>query len=254
MTAQALFYEQAEPLNRERHGDWYAETGQGYAFARRANAVPLTAVEFPTAAREYPIAFAREGEAVLPLALLGLRESENLFIGEDGGWDARYVPAYVRRYPFIFATADGGASFTLCVDEGYPGFNTERRGEPLFLHDGTQSAYLERIVAFVKEYQAQYRLTRDLCERLDGLDLFEPMQANIAMTDGEHLSLGGFLGVKRDRLKALDGDTLAELSARDELALIYAHVLSLENFGVLVDRLALARQGGGAPRAGRSGG
>jgi len=240
VTVQALFYEEAVPVSPERHGDWWVDTGAGHAFARRVNSVLLTTVEFESAQREYPIVFVHEDDVVVPVAVLGIEDRQNLFITDSGAWQARYIPAYVRRYPFVFATPDEGGTFTVCIDESFVGCNQEEKGQRLFLPDGGRSPYLDGILRFLQEYQAQYRRTRDFAARLQELMLLEPMTANMALPDGGRRALTGFLAVRRERLKELDVETLQGLVAGGELELMYAHLFSLGNFAALMERLAAA--------------
>ena len=98
MTTQRLFYENATPIDRERHRDWCVDpSSQGYEFARNVNSVPLTAIEIPVAARDYSIVFAGKEGNVVPVAILGVEGNRNLYVGEDGSWNASYIPAFVRR-------------------------------------------------------------------------------------------------------------------------------------------------------------
>ncbi|MBI2204443.1 MAG: SapC family protein [Candidatus Rokubacteria bacterium] len=120
MTAKLLIYETVVPVSRARHGTWSVEVGADYAFSRHVNSVPLMAVEFPQAAAEYPIVFSGTDE-VMPAVILGVRGTENLYLGGNGAWQARYVPAFVRRYPFVFSSGDDGKTFTLCIDEAFGG-------------------------------------------------------------------------------------------------------------------------------------
>jgi len=238
MANVALFYENATPVTAERHGNWSITKDSGFAFSRNTHFAPVTAVEFARAAREYPLVFAQEGEQAFPVAVLGLKERENLYITESGEWDAAYVPAFVRRYPFIFASDAAGEKFTLCIDESFAGCNEEGDGERLFLKDGARSAYLDSTLAFLEQYQIQFQLTRAFSDRVRELGLLEPVQANIALKSGQRIALGGFLTVNRDRLKSADGDTLSALVKQDHLELLYTHLYSLNNFSRLMDRFA----------------
>ena len=238
MATQQIFYETAAPLTRARHGNWSVEIGTGFEFARHATSVPLTAVEFPFAAPEYPIVFAGTDEAMMPAAILGARQNENLFVGADGKWSARYVPAFVRRYPFVFASSEDRKTFTLCIDESYPGCNQEGRGEALFDAEGKPTAFLDGRLKFLQEYQTQFDRTLALCKRLRELDLLEPMQAKITFGAGTSASVTGFGIVSRERLKALGADVLQQLAKNDALELIYLHLQSVRNFSALGGKLA----------------
>lgn len=238
--AQLLIYKQAVPVSRARHGNWSVEIGENYSFSGEVNSVPLMAVEFPRAASEYAIVFAGPEGEVIPAVILGVRGNENLFLSKDANWGAKYIPAFVRRYPFVFSRSND--RFLLCVDEEFPGFNQDGRGQPLFAADGNPSPYVSNVLNFLQEYQAQFLRTQRFCEKLKELDLLEPMQAQVTVDADHRLSLGGFMAVSRDRLKALPGDKLAELAKTDELELIYLHLQSMRNFDGLRDRLEQVMQ------------
>ena len=246
MATQLLIYETAVPVSSGRHQSCSVETGGDYAFARNVNSVPLMAVEFPHAAAEYAIVFAGAGDALMPAVILGVRGNENLYLSAEGGWGAKYIPAFVRRYPFVFSTADDGKTFMLCVDEAFPGFNREGRGQRLFGDDGKPTPYVDNVLKFLKEYQAQFLRTQAFCKKVKELELLEPMQAQISTGTGQQISLGGFWAVNRAKLKALPGDKLAELAKTDELELLFLHMQSMRNFNGLKDRLA----GAGSESAG----
>jgi len=239
MTTQLLIYETAVPVSSGRHGKASIEAGKGYGFARKINSVPLTAVEFPLAAAEYAIVFAQSGDDVVPVVILGARAGENLYVKEDETWNAKYIPAFVRRYPFVFAAKDDGQSFTLCVDEAFQGLNFMGRGVPLFDGEGKQTAYVDNVLRFLKEYTAQFARTQAFCKKLAELKLLEPMQAQFTLASGQKVSLTGFHAVDRKRLKALPPETLAQLAGTDELELVYLHLQSLRNFVSVKDKLVV---------------
>jgi len=243
MTTQLLIYETAVPVSSGRHSGCSVEVGTDYAFARNVNSVPLMAVEFPNAAPEYAIVFAGAQETMMPAVILGVRSNENLYLSGGTGWQAKYVPAFVRRYPFVFSTTDDGKTFMLCVDEAFPGFNREGRGQRLFGDDNKPTPYVDNVLKFLQEYQAQFLRTQAFCRKVKELDLLEPMQAQISMGSGERLSLGGFWAVNRAKLKALPGDKLAELAKTDELELLYLHLQSMRNFSNLRERLSVVHSG-----------
>jgi len=235
-----LFYKKIVPLNREQHKNLYIEPVEGFSFAASTNSLYIAAVEFPRAARDYPIVFAKDPEGnVFPVVLLGLKKNQNVFVNKKGEWKADYVPAYVRRYPFILATPDANkAQFAVCIDESYAGFNTAKEGQPLFNSKGEQTKSLKQAVDFLKDYQKHVRLTADFCKNLVESDLLEPVQANIAMKSGEKFAVGGFLCVKREKLKALPPKKVTDLMKSDQLELIYLHLQSLNNVGALTGKVA----------------
>ena len=238
MSLQLLIYERAVSINKKKHDDWSVKTGGDYAFAQHINSVPLTAVEFPHAAAEYSIIFAGNEDAVMPAVILGVRDQENLYLSEDGKWTSKYIPAFIRRYPFVFASSDDGKQFTLCIDEEFSGCNQDGIGERLFDAEGEQTQYLQSVLNFSSEYQGQFNRTQLFCKKLKELDLLEPMQAQITMASGEKMNLGGFQAVSRERLKKLSDEQIVELAKTDELELIYLHLQSMRNFNAMVEKVA----------------
>ncbi|MEM1314785.1 MAG: SapC family protein [Pseudomonadota bacterium] len=238
MTKQLLVYERAVSVSSQRHRDWSVAAGRSYAFAREINAAPLVAAEFLPAGLEYAIVFAGDGEAIMPSAVFGIRPDENVFIAEDGTWTGRYVPAFLRRYPFVFSRSSDGQSFALCIDEEFEGLNQEGRGERLFDAEGERTQYLNTMLEFVTQYQAQFAATRRFCAKLKELDLLQPATAQFRLPDGETPSLAGFMTVDRERLKALPDEELLKMAKGDELELIHAHLHSLANVRPMAERIA----------------
>ncbi len=248
MSTQLLIYEKAVPVNIQRHRNWSIKRGTDSSFAKHVNAVPLMAVEFGPAAVEYAIVFAGSGDTLMPAVILGMRDRQNVYVTEEGNWKAKYVPAFVRRYPFVFSSADEGKRFVLCLDEAFSGCNQDGLGERLFDAEGKRTQYLEGVLNFLQQYQGQFQLTQAFCKKLHKLDLLEPMQAQVTVPAGERLRLTGFMAVTRDRLKKLSGEQLAELAQSNELELIYAHLHSLRNVTAMAERLSgtVSQNGQGA--------
>ena len=237
MTKQLLIYESAVPVSAARHANVSLEPVADYAFSAGINAVPLMAVEFLRAATEYAIVFTQAGEDVVPAVVLGVRGNQNLYLSSEQKWKAQYIPAFIRRYPFVFSSSADGKTLTLCIDESHPGVNREGRGERLFGDDAKPTAYVERVLKFLQEYQAHFERTRQFGRRINGMGLLEPMQAQVTTPKGEKLSLNGFLSVSREKLRALDGEALATLAKTDELELLYLQLHSMRNFVDVKDRL-----------------
>lgn len=234
---QMLFYDKVVPVSTQAHRDLCVERVD-FGFAAKVNSVPLTAIEIPLAAREYTIVFAGTDEAVAPVVVLGLADSQNLYLDESKAWKADYIPAFVRRYPFVFAQGQEPNQFTLCIDEDWVGCNREGRGQRLFDDQGQQTPYLQTMLKFLSDYQTQFARTQAYCKKLKELNLLEPMQAQITLPGGEKRSLGGFLGVTRPRITSLATDKLVELVKTGELELNYLHLASLNNLGSVVNRFA----------------
>ena len=240
MSSQQLFYTSATPINVQRHRDWGVESTGSFSFASKTNSVPVMAVEFAMAAAEYPLIFAGNGDKVVPSAVLGIQNDSNLYVDDAGKWSSKYIPAFVRRYPFVFSSSDEGKTFTLCIDEDYAGLNKKAEGNRLFDEQGERTDYLNGVLNFIKDYQTEYSRTRLVCEKLVELDLLEPMQAQIKLNSGKELSLTGFQSVSRERLNALAPDVLSDLAKTGVLELIYIHLYSMKNFTDMMERVSLS--------------
>jgi len=235
--ANLLFYNKPVALNKETHKDIKIKPlDNNFAFAKGTNSVILAGVEFTEAAKEYPIVFAQAGDNVVPVALLGLRNEENLYVTEDGKWDARYVPAFVRRYPFVLAQTSDSNQRVVCVDEGFAGFN-ETEGQPLF-EGGEQTQLLTQAIDFLEEYQKQYVRTETFVRRLKDNDLLMSLNAKVDMVDGTQFGLSGLLAVDEKKLLQLSDEKALEFFKSGELAWVYCHLMSLGSMSRLVDRIA----------------
>ncbi len=241
MASQMLIYESAVAVSSNRHGDWSVEVGADYSFSRNVNSVPLMAVEIQKAATEYAVVFSGAAEAMMPAVILGMRGNENLYLSRQGGWQAKYIPAFVRRYPFVFSRSADGNTFTLCIDESFPGFNQQGRGERLFNDQAKPTPYVENVLKFLEQYQAEFRRTQAFCAKLRELDLLEPMRAQVNLASGERMALTGFMAVNRERLKALNAEALVGLAKTDALELLYLHLHSMQHFAGVMDRLGAER-------------
>jgi hypothetical protein len=248
LSAQLLFYEQAVPVSAEQHRNWALKPSVDYSFARQVNSVPTTAVEFPRAALEYVLVFAGSDQQVMPAAILGIQDKQNIYIEKSGKWLGRYVPAFVRRYPFVFSSTDE-ENFTLCIDGSFRGWSKEGKGQRLFDDQGGRSEYLENILKFLQQYQLEFQRTRAFCQKLKSLDLLEPVHAQFTTRDGQRRSLSGFMAVNREKLKKVPAEKLAELASTDELELIYLHLQSLNHFEGLISQATGKRTAATSPEA-----
>jgi len=217
-------YQALEPLAAERHGDLKLRD-VGYGFAAQANAVPLTAEEFPIAARTLPIVFGAEAPH-MPMALTGLQPGHNHFVDAEGRWKADvYTPAYLRRYPcFLVRVAQQSDQVALCIDPKAPQISREE-GFPLFT-DGKPSEQLQRAVEFCRQVEQAMLRTRAMVEGLVALNLLKASNVQF-QHGGKPVRIQGFHAVDREALRALPADKLAELRDKGWLDAVYAHLMSV---------------------------
>ena len=233
-----MIYDNIQPLS-EKHAKWSVGV-DNHEFISHLNSSPLLATEIAFAAIEFPVIFsatANEGE-YMPLAVMGLKDGQNLLLNDKNVLSTRYVPAFVRRYPFVLGGNKDSEMMALCIDEDSKCFSQDgSKGSRLFQDDGSHSEFLTDVVEFLKDYQFRAEMTRTFTKRLHELDLLEPLSANISFKDKEDASinLGGFFVVKREKLKAISDADALDLFKKDGLELIYAHIQSLSNFNRLID-------------------
>lgn len=231
-----------------------------FSIAGGMHAVFITATEFPQAALDFPLVFINVGDAgasadatqadrtlLTPIALLGLSADENLHV-DNGRWTGRYVPAFIRRFPFIAAAVDGADAPGVFVDAGWPGFN-DTAGEPLFTEDGKPAETLTRAMEFLERFEQEAQRTSQFCARLAELDLLKEMQADATLPTGDVVRVDGFLAVDETKLLALPDAVVLELHRNGILTLLHAHLMSLANLRYLVQRKADRETAKAAPVA-----
>jgi hypothetical protein len=235
--SDAVYYEKPVLLNRDKHRQRRVRPSTGFGFARNANSLYLAGVEFAEACKEYAIVFTRAANGrIVPVAMLGLRSRENLYVDEQARWLATYVPAFVRRYPFVLAELSG-ESMGVCIDEAYAGLN-DQDGESLFDAQGNNTAFLQNALDFLNLYQQEYRRTEAFCHRLEQAGLLREMNAKADLVDGRSFTVGGLLVVDEQKLMALPDATVLSLFRAGELHLVSMHLTSLSNMKTLVNRMA----------------
>ena len=245
MAKQLLFYDQVVPVSKEKHGNLSVKTGDNYQFAKQANAIPITLGEFAPATQEYPLVFVENQNSLMPVVVVGLQAEQNLYVADNGEWQGKYIPAFVRRYPFVFALSDDEKTFTLCVDESFSGCNENGRGERLFDTEGEETQYLKNVLNFLKNYQTQFQATEQFSQKLKDLELLEQMQMRFDSGEDQPSSLSGFFAVNREKVQQLSGEQLAELMQLGWLELIYLHLHSINNFSNVVERSKEAKTNSG---------
>lgn len=240
---QLLVYDQPLVLNREQHRHLRIKPRlESYHFAGALNSVPLTVTEFADASHDYPIVFAGEPDtASMPAVLLGLTQSDNLFVREDGQWEAEsYIPAFLRRYPFVTAQQEQAGQFSVCIEQSF--LSEADDAVPLFDESGAETPVLAKATKFLSEYQQAVERTQKFMERLRASHLLMTKTIQIERPGNTNQSLNGFCVVDEEHLQKLGGSALNKLARSGALGWIYAHLVSLGNVKRLARRMDM-RQG-----------
>jgi len=241
-----LFYNSIEPLNLEQHGKMKVRGISSVPEIGRTHAVPLTVDEFTLVQRHYPIVFSVGGPPV-PIALMGLNDGVNVFLDENGrARDTNlYIPAYLRRYPFLLGKLRPESDeLSLCYDPTSGAVGEFDEGEPLF--DGDQpSAATKAILEFCEQFEAAGLRTNAFIEELVKTDLL--MDGEVAIQPegfDQPFVYRGFRMIDEDKIREMRGDELRKMNQSGMLPLIYAHLFSLSQ---MRDVFARQMQQGKAP-------
>ncbi|WP_290650316.1 SapC family protein [Aquisalimonas sp.] len=246
-------YRNVVALSSKDHAGKRLRPHQGYEFARGETVMPVSAAELPQLVARLPIGFLDSGRNGLrPMALLGIDTRTNLLVAPDGRWLQDYVPAAIRRYPFILMRRSGDGDMGVAVDMDSE-LLADTDGERLFTDDGEASEHFSRIVDLLRQFEGGMRATARACRRLSEAGLLADWSPTVEVA-GKHWRLNGMQRVDEQALNGLDNDAFVALRDDNAVALAYAQLLSMAQLPRLV-RLAQARarqQGPDGKRRNRS--
>jgi hypothetical protein len=241
-----LFYNAIEPINLDQHGKLKVRGITTMPELGRTHAVPLTVDEFTLVQRHFPIVFS-VGDSPVPIALMGLNEGVNVFLDENGRSldPSLYIPAYLRRYPFLLAKLrQDSDELSLCYDPTSGAVGDFEEGELLF--DGDQpSPATKAILEFCEQFEAAGLRTNAFIEDLVKSDLL--MDGEVAIQPegfDQPFVYRGFRMVDEEKVRNLRGDELRKMNQSGMLPLVYAHLFSLSQ---MRDVFARQMQQGKAP-------
>lgn len=231
-TALPMFYKRPFALQAQVHSEVSLKRTPNYRFAAQTNAIPLTVQELFHAQRDYPIVFTNE-PVPMPMAVVGIHDQVNLYVEADGSWRrGAYVPAYVRRYPFLFSEQAGNQDLTLCVDEASDLLEATTANP--FFRDGKATEITQKALEFCVAYQRQHEATREFGRTLAQVELLIPKDATVKLPGGESIVVRGFKMIDEAKFNTCPADTFLDWRSKGWIALIYAHFLSLGAWDRLV--------------------
>jgi len=243
-----LFYKDLMPLNSRDHGTWHARSVDKASWIGNQHAIPLTVDEFAQAQRHYPIVFSA-GESPVPLALMGLNEGINVFFDAEGGLvDDTYVPAYIRRYPFLLARLKPDSEeMSLCFDPSSDVLGDFKEGEALFAN-GEPSDHTKSLLQFCEQFEQAGARTQAFMDELAQADLLMDGEVSIQQNDrpDQPYLYRGFKMINQEKLRQLDGDKVKRWHEIGLMPLIYAHLFSLDLMRVIFAKQSQQGKGPGA--------
>lgn len=233
-----LFYQDLTPLSSETHQDWGVIQRTDLKFARNTHAVPIIVDEFVQVQKFYPIVFT-DGDDAVPLALVGLKEGSNLFIDDDGNWvQGTYIPAYVRRHPFMLARLQQDSEMLSLVFDSAAGLLSADADDKLFDAERKPTETTDNIMKFCESFEQGVARTRSFMDELKTLDLLMEGQAEIQNPGmDEPARFAGFRMIDEKKLQNIRGDQARKMVQNGMMGLIYAHLFSLAQMRELFARL-----------------
>ena len=224
-----LLYSAIQPLSSSEHANAKVRPAPSMAQVATTHAVPLTVDEFALVQRHYPIVFS-VGENSIPIALMGLNEGVNVFLDAEGRAieTNTYIPAYIRRYPFLLARLRPDSDeLSLCFDPTSDAVGEFDEGEPLF--DGDQPTEATKaILQFCEHFETAGQRTASFMQDLEKSELLMDGEVAIQPEGAEQPFIyRGFRMIDEEKLREVRGDELRKMNQNGMLPLIYAHLFSL---------------------------
>jgi hypothetical protein len=223
-----LFYNGLQPLSSSLHATYKTRAAESAPFLAQTHAVPITIDEFMAAQRHYPIVFS-VGENPVPLALMGLNEGVNVFVDDEGKLLGEvYIPAYIRRYPFMLArTTPNAEELSLCFDPESGLVGEYEEGNALF-EDGQVSETTTAILKFCEEFELSAQRTGAFMKELQTAGLLIDGEASVQVNGMEQpFVYRGFQMIAEEKFRELRGDELRKMNQNGILQLAMAHLFSL---------------------------
>lgn len=235
LSGKMFLYDKPELLTADAHGTMgFTPATNPFEFAKGARAIPLTAIEFGSAMRAYPIVFSNL-DSPMPFAVVGVLDDVNLFVDEQGQWDPlNYVPTYLRCHPFTLAKEAGG-QMAIVLDRSAASVSEEPE-YPFFVNDAP-SEHTQSLMQLCSDYERERARTVDYCKKLVELDLLAVMQSTHKPdSESEEQPLADYVAIDAAKLNVLPADVIHDLHKTGFLAASYLHLHSLENWRHLMAR------------------
>lgn len=238
ISGKMFLFEQPELLSKEQHGDYgMSPIDNTFCFCTKVRAVPINVSEILIAAHDYPVIFTSNTGGV-PLAVVGVVDDVNLFVDEKGQWEQDvYLPAYVRRYPFAFASDNSRERMAVVIDASYPAI--VKNAELPFFENGEPAQSTKDAIEFCQLFEQERARTEQFVKELDSYDLLAAQSAQFTPPGAsEPQVFAQYSGVDEKRLTDLSDEKFLELRRKGILPIIYAQLYSMSNWRLLIQKRA----------------
>ncbi len=219
-------FQKVVPVNNQIHALKKVKEISSFEFASKFHIAYVTMQEFTRAASIFPIVFLedKEKDEFRPVVMLGLNPGQNLFVDPAGKWQASYVPAVIRRYPFTLTPSNDG-QFVVCIDEG-SSLVSDTEGAALFDAEGAPTQVIENVKRYLSELQQMEVLTREFCTLLAEHNMFTPLNLRVREAS-QTKTIAGCYVINEERLNNLSDELFLSIKNKRYLPAVYAHLISL---------------------------
>jgi hypothetical protein len=223
-------YKDIVVINKIEHKNKNVKRVTNFSFSKEMTSIPITITEFYEACKNYPIFFAKDtNDKWFATVMLGYKENKNIFVNEKGVWEKmHYIPANIRRYPYIFVTNDNNAELTLAIEKEYLSDDKKDLERKLF-KDGENSEILNQVMSFLNQFYIDSLASEEFIKQLDEWELLEEKVATIKDKENKIFNINGFYVVNEEKLKHLSKKKKEEIYNKNAIPLITAHLISLSN-------------------------
>lgn len=221
------------PITKEAHLNIKVKPIDNFNFVKDTHIASIMVHEFSRASSIYPIVFLEDKDVdqFRPVVLTGLEAGENLFI-QDDKWNASYIPAIIRRYPFALAQTNEEGRFTVCIDENSEFVNKEE-GQELFNEDGEAGEVIERVKSYLSELQQMEMFTKEFCDYMKHNNMFTPLNMKVRVAN-EVKNISGAYVINEERFNSLSDEKFLEMRTKKYIPVTYAHLSSLSQIERLI--------------------
>ncbi len=223
-------YKNLEILNKINHKNKSVKEVKNFFYAQKLTSAPTTAAEFFEACKNYPIFFAKDKDNNwFASVILGYKENNNLFVDEKGNWEkSHYIPAFVRKYPFVFIKEKNKDNLFLALDKDYLGDEKNNEVRKLFNDKGENTNILNNVLTFLNQFHVDSVATKEFVKQLDEWEILE--EKTVIINDKkEQFNISGLYVVNEEKLKNLSKKKKNDINDKNAMPLITAHLISLSN-------------------------
>ncbi len=223
-------FKELEIVNKIEHKDSSVKLVENFSYAKEQINVPITVGEFYESCKNYPIVFSKDKDNVwFASVILGFKENENIFVDDKGEWEKlHYVPAAIRRYPFIFINQEKSDELILGIEKSYLSSDKKDKSRKLFDAENS-SELLNNVLNFLNQFQNDAKVTSNFIKQLEEWELLEEKVATIITVSNEQYNINGFFVVNEEKMRHLSKKRKEEICEKDMIPLITAHLISLSN-------------------------